>query len=177
MVCDPTILLENKFWNDKIDVDLNSAVLVYTYSLPKSIISHIKKYAQVQGLKLVSIGLYQSWCDEHINCSALDFPAYLQSARLVITNTFHGTIFSILTKSNVVSVEKGNKLKELIESLNAQQIVLEKECTYENFSDMANQSIDYSDIYAHMEEIRTRSSRLLRNIIGSYCSGNNGEES
>ncbi len=164
-VCDPTILINNEFWNKKISHDMSEAVVVYTYSMSKNVITNLKRYANEKGLRLVSIGLYQSWCDEHINCSAMDFPAYLQNANLVVTNTFHGTIFSVLTRSKVISIEKGNKLKNLIESLNANQIALNEDCTYTEFCEKVCQVIDYKKIFIKIQELREKSEELFLSVI------------
>lgn len=174
IVCDPTILVNDVFWNNEEKEDVKRAILVYTYTMPKNVSEIIKKYAAEHKLKLISIGLFQPWCDEHINCSALDFPAYLKSAKLVVTNTFHGTLFSLLTGAHVVSFVNGNKLKELLESLYANSISMDLDCTYEKFCDKVNQNIDYGSINERVHEIQNKSEILIKQIISKYAD-NTGE--
>ncbi len=57
----------------------------------------IKEYAKKKGLKVYAIGGIQKCADKFIDCSPFEVLAYFQNAEEVITDTFHGTIFSVIT--------------------------------------------------------------------------------
>ena len=55
-------------------------------------------YARKQQLKTVAVCYRQDWTDENRICiDPLEWMGYLKRAKAIVTNTFHGTIFSIKT--------------------------------------------------------------------------------
>ena len=79
-------------------VDLNDYIIVYTYPgriKEKSEIQEIVRFAREKKKKLVSIGHYFPWCDMTLVPSPFEVLAYFRQASYIITDTFHGTIFSI----------------------------------------------------------------------------------
>lgn len=64
----------------------------------------IRDYARKRGLKVYTIGGVQSCGDRFLDCGPFEVLAYFQNAREVITDTFHGTIFSVITHRPFVSL-------------------------------------------------------------------------
>ena len=80
----------------------------------------IKEFAKKHNKKIVTIGSYQKCTDIFIPAHPLEVLPYFKKADFVITDTFHGTIFSV--KAHVPFVTKlktynTEKLSYLIESL------------------------------------------------------------
>ena len=166
IVCDPTLLVNENTWKlYPIKKDLSNIILVYTYEFSSEIIGHLKKFSREKELKLVSLCIYQPWCELHLNCTPLEFPSYLKLARYVVTNTFHGTIFSVLSESNLISVKNGNKLKNLIQELFGYDISLNSQCTYDEFLEKTFCEIDFKKIKIKIYEYRERSAKLFRGIL------------
>lgn len=104
-------------------------LLLYAYS---GRISHqeaywISDYARKHDLKIYTLGGIQSCGNRFIPCDPFFVPAWFQSAELVLTDTFHGTIFSIITQRPFVTLIRksrqgsyGNeeKLRDLLMRLN-----------------------------------------------------------
>lgn len=83
-------------------------------------IKTIKQYAQNNGLKTISIGGSLPWCDEFAIISPFQVLAYFKHAKCIVTDTFHGTIFSAkLNKPFGVIIRESNKnkLEDLINRL------------------------------------------------------------
>lgn len=86
----------------------------------KSIIEFCKK----NSLRIVTIGAPQMWVNAHLALSPFQALKAFQNASFVITDTFHGTIFSykyakkyaVITRSS-----NSNKLNDLIERLKIQE--------------------------------------------------------
>lgn len=57
----------------------------------------IADYAKKKKLKVYTIGGIQKCADRFIDCSPFEVLAYFKNAEEVITDTFHGSIFSIIT--------------------------------------------------------------------------------
>ena len=90
IVCDPTMLLPINEFNFPHERKIKDKyMIVYSYSVPKEHQVYLKRYARKNNLKLVSICLYQPWCDLNINCHPLEFSSYIQFSECVYTTTFH----------------------------------------------------------------------------------------
>ena len=57
--------------------------------------SYIRRFAEQKNKKILSLGFYQPFCDEYILASPLEVLAYIKHADYIVTDTFHGTVFSI----------------------------------------------------------------------------------
>lgn len=104
-------------------------IIVYAYSnrISKEESQHIKKFAKEKKMKVYAIGGAQKCADKFIDCSPFEVLAYFKNAQMVITDTFHGSIFSIITNRNFVTIVRksvgnnyGNeeKLTDLLNRLN-----------------------------------------------------------
>jgi hypothetical protein len=85
-------------------------IVIYSYQQDRfdsETVRAIRKYARARGKKIISLYSYHDWCDE---CVIADTPfqllRYFANADSVITNTFHGTVFSIMNNRNFVALMK-----------------------------------------------------------------------
>ena len=99
-------------------------MIVYSYQdriNDPSEINAIKEYAKVNGLGLVSVFCRYDWCDMvALPETPVEVLRWFKFADCFVTDTFHGTIFSIITKSRFVSLLRSsneNKLRFLLEQL------------------------------------------------------------
>ncbi len=73
-------------------------MMVYTYPgriTDKKEIMAIQEYARQKGLRIVSIGHYFPWCDDVVVPTPFEVLAYFRDAACIVTDTFHGSVFSI----------------------------------------------------------------------------------
>lgn len=86
----------------------------------------ISAYAKKKNLKVYAVGGIQKCADRFVACSPFEVLAYFKNAEEVITDTFHGSIFSIITKRKFTTLIRkslgesyGNeeKLSDLLERL------------------------------------------------------------
>lgn len=102
-------------------VDLKDYMIVYTYPgriTDKNEINAIRAYAKSKGLQLVSIGHYFPWCDKTIVPHPFEVLAYFKNATCIVTDTFHGSVFSIKFNKQFCTIVRGmnsNKLTHLLE--------------------------------------------------------------
>lgn len=102
-------------------VDLKDYMIVYTYPgriTNKNEIKAIRAYAKSKGLQLVSIGHYFPWCDKTIVPHPFEVLAYFKNATCIVTDTFHGSVFSIKFNKQFCTIVRGmnsNKLTHLLE--------------------------------------------------------------
>lgn len=109
-------------------------MVVYSYQgriNDKKEIKEITSFAKEHKLKLISIFCRYDWCDEAIiPKTPFDVLGWFKGAEYVVTDTFHGTIFSIITGRRFVTlvrktgrVTNGEKISSLL-----RQLRLEERC-------------------------------------------------
>lgn len=101
---DPVLIYDLSF--DIPEVSLKKDYLVvYVYPNRVSVEEKefIKKYAQLNGLKIISLGNYVDFSDEHIECNPFELLSYINGAKFVFTDTFHGTIYSIIFNKQFIT--------------------------------------------------------------------------
>lgn len=75
-------------------------VIIYGYSgrLSADENAQIRSYAASVGARVIAFGGLQASADEFIDCDPFTLLTYFRDASAVITDTFHGTIFSIINE-------------------------------------------------------------------------------
>lgn len=94
------------------DIDITEEyLLVYAYRrriMPEEA-EAIVSFAKEKGLKTISVGGYQPFCDKNILVSPFEVLGYFRKAKYIFTDTFHGTIFSVINhKQFVTFVREGH---------------------------------------------------------------------
>ena len=160
---DPVLVYD--FENDIIDnVNLKDYIIVYAYTcrFNDEECEAIKKFAKKHNKKIVSIGHYQRCCDIYIPAHPLEVLAYFKKADFIITDTFHGTIFSIKAhKPFATLIRESNKQKlfDLLERLG----LLEREVTdLEHLESILHSDIDYDKVEEILNYEKTRTLEYLK---------------
>lgn len=124
-------------------------MILYGYSgrFSKEECESIREYAKANNLKVFCIGGIQTVCDKFIDCNPFEVIAYFMHAECVVTDTFHGTILSIITHQKFATLVRnsgyGNseKLKYLLEKLCLNKQILNN---LEDLKRLLNTIVDYS---------------------------------
>ena len=98
VLVDPTLVLTKKEWleiSKPIDIDSrNDYIVTYLIGDEAEYFRNIvKKYASKNGLKVINLFDYS---DDRYTIDPSEFISYINNAEMVFTNSFHGTIFSII---------------------------------------------------------------------------------
>ena len=162
IVCDPTLLIES-FDSYIHPVEEKNYILVYSYELDKKSINEIKNYARSHNKKLISVGVYNGWCDKNIVADPFEFLSWLASADQVITSTFHGTVLSVkLHKQAAVYAHTSNKIKGFLKQMSLDTINVS---TGNNLSEVLENPIPYDQVEVKIKEIRDSSMKYLRGAL------------
>ena len=135
---DPALVagLEEMEW---AECKRNSFMIVYGYyrRFSEEEGNTIMAFAEKQGLKVIILNAPQVFGDEFIRCRPDEILGYFKEADYVVTDTFHGTIFSVLYHRQVAvfcrssrntDYSNENKLLDLIRKLQLEsQIVKDPE--------------------------------------------------
>ena len=148
-------------------------MIVYAYNgrISNSEADWIKEFAKNNHLKVYSIGGAQKCADKFIDCSPFEVLAYFKNAKFIITDTFHGTIFSIIMHRNFSTIvrksvgnEYGNeeKLTDLLKRLDLEEQIVKN---IEDVEKMYSQTIDYQTTDKIILEERKKSYEYLKENI------------
>ncbi len=85
-------------------------IIVYGYSgrLSGEENRALRNYAQKIKARILTFGGVQECGDAFVECSPFELLAYFRDAACVVTDTFHGTIFSIINHRPFVSIVRGS---------------------------------------------------------------------
>lgn len=170
-VVDPTILLEN----DPI-VRGNSGnnkkpfLLLYGYPYQwKSSIPYIKRFAKEENISIVSLWFYLEFADQNVVCQPEEFITYFNEAKYVITTTFHGSIFSILSRAQFITYSPRDKGRQLLEEFNQDKRIIEKTATYDMFANVLRTPCIYEETFKIIQSKRKQSAEILNKMIGKFA--------
>lgn len=102
---DPTLLLSKEAWNLFAETGLRHKVpyvLIYELTPGRNLVEHAKKIAKEKNVELLMLSESYTRYPEikHVRgASPIDFVALIKNAECVVTNSFHGTVFSIINNT------------------------------------------------------------------------------
>lgn len=173
---DPVLLYgfenEMKSWNTGKWEKYPPFILVYAYHgnlNSKSEVSAIKKWAKSNNLKIISCGNYHPWCDESVNVDPKEFLEMFMAAKAVITDTFHGTVFSIICEKKFCSIIRGNafKLRYLLNQAGMESQIASNHSQIES---ILNKSIDYENCNKWLAVARDQSQQYIKMCLSEIAS-------
>lgn len=161
--CDPTFLVDiSSFKKEYINPIKSKYILIYAYFYSNKQREYICKYAKENNYKIVSVGLYCSFADKNINCSAFEFSEMICGAEAVITATFHGTIFSILNKKKFITFTGKEKAKDVLKKTGLLNAMFDENQGYEKFKEQFNDNLDIKGAYDKILEMRKKGKEKLK---------------
>lgn len=169
IVVDPVLLYGYvKEIADSDAPDIKDYLLIYAYDNrmnSEEEVTAIKNYARSRGLKTVSPGFYHSWCDYNINVDPINLLSYFKHATEVVTDTFHGSVMSLITNAKLaVKTRESNhlKLSNLLREYGIEDRI------FTDWGDLASvmaPEIDYEKVNLEIERRRSESMKHLDAMI------------
>lgn len=161
-VLDPTFLYHVNPFHTQRSKNIENYILIYAVDLKPETVKIIQDYSRKNGLKILALSYQQSWADINIiDAGVFEWLSFFEKAEIVITNTFHGTIFSILNQRQFCVAEMGNKsikIKDLLEELGLlQQIAFSST----EIPEILSKTIDYTPVISTIELLKTKSMDFL----------------
>ena len=169
---DPTLLVD--FSQETPDAHIPpNYLLVYAYGgrIDAAIdVKKITEYAKSKNLRVISVGFYNDWCDENMVVKPFDLLAVFKHASYVITDTFHGTIFSIKYCKPFVSIIQGenkwgsnaSKVGFLLKQLNLSPRIINNS---DNLASDLETPIDYVAVNHTLAILRDQSLQFLHGAL------------
>lgn len=163
-VCDPTLLKDRSFYEGfcKSMEDEGNYLLLYLFDTPSdAVVDEIKQYAAINGLKIVSLGRRMPFADAHYESTVVSFLSCFSGASAVVTNTFHGTVFSLIFNKQFAVLDYH---KKKIENL-LHDVTLDQRIVKTGIEAVLNEDIDYISVESKFSELRTRSISYLEKCV------------
>lgn len=110
-------------------IDMKDYIVVYAYSgrINEKEAKAIQEFAHKNGKRTLSIGVAQSFTDEYVLADPFEMLAYIKNADYVVTDTFHGTVFSIKYQvpfATIIRESNKQKLTDLLCRFNLESRIL-----------------------------------------------------
>lgn len=183
LVCDPTLLLTKDEWMDIQDKErIITEKYIFCYFLGENIEHRkfVERLKEKTGYKIVSI----NHCDEYVKYSDMfadiipydvgpsEFVNYIRNAEYVCTDSFHGTVFSLINNTKFFTFERFNKKSRMSTNSRIHSLLnivdLENRLLTgnENIEDVIERKIDFDKVNKKLEEFRNESiDWLLKSFV------------
>ena len=181
LVCDPTLLLTKDEWMEiQTEAPIMSDKYIFCYFLGDNIEHRkfVERLKEQTGYKIVSI----NHCDEYVKYSdefadvipydvgPSEFVNYIRNAEYVCTDSFHGTVFSLINNTNFFTFERFAKKTKMSTNSRIYSLlkIVELEdrlLTGNEDVDVINKNIDFKLVNKKLEEFRKDSLEWLLKSI------------
>jgi len=182
LVCDPTILLEQKDWleiQEKDKIVQEPYILCYFLGNSIEYRKFAEKIKEKTNCKIVAL----NHCDEYVkyddsyadeilyDIGPGEFVNLIRNADFVCTDSFHGTVFSLLNNKKFFTFRRFNskskmstnsRVESLLDKVNLKDRLIEGT---ENIDDMLKKKVDYAKVNNILEDFRNESYIFLKNAL------------
>lgn len=171
VVLDPTLLLSKEEWaNIMIAPPVKEKyLLVYVLEDNPALVEIVNYISDLLNLKVIHFGIRKKFEREIKRAyvsSPEEFLGYFHNASFVVTNSFHGTVFSVINQKQFVVIPhrtRGTRMKDFLNSVS-----LEDRIVYDvsDISDeMIKHDIDYSIPQMLLDSEKAKSLEFLENAL------------
>ena len=175
LVLDPTLLYNYDKEISSVNISLDkNYLLFYGINFEKNgenIIKQMKEFAYNKNIKIVSIGFKHLWADENITTiNPFEWMKYIQNASFVITNMFHGTVFSIKFNKQFLTIgssRRKNKVESLLKHMKLLHRVVYFNDSDDNLTDTFESEINYDKVNEIIKIEKKRSEDFLIDSISN----------
>ena len=178
---DPTLLLDASEWQkmEKVPKVNEKYILVYTVrSLSETgplykLVKELKKRTGLRVLDLSALPMPKSFAKAIATSSPDEFVGYIHGASYVITDSFHGTIFSALMhKQFLVDAIRGghnnkkydSRISNLLKILNLSDRMIDPRDNKRDVLGYMNSKIDWRTTELELKSLRSESEKYLADI-------------
>lgn len=164
---DPTLLLEEKDYDELIlQNKYGEYVLIYELVADDRLTKIAKKISKQKGIKVIELNDKKKenyFCEQVSSARPEEFLSLIKNAKAVITNSFHGTIFSILFKKEFYTVTRQNRTSRLENIL---KIAKMEDRLIDNIEDLNKvREQDFEKAYIELENEKQQSKKFLEKAL------------
>ncbi|WP_242916201.1 polysaccharide pyruvyl transferase family protein [Pontibacter liquoris] len=164
MVLDPCLQFPIQAEAHNLDKLHKPYVAVYGHNFSDFFTQEIREWASKRQLPLISIGYRNDWADEQwLTADPHEFAHFIAGAQAVVTNFFHGCVFSLINAKPFAceaSPYRSNKLKGLMAKVGGEKHLIWEGTPAAVFDARLGEPLD-PDILQKIEQLRHTSDAFL----------------
>lgn len=169
VVLDPTLLLNANDWRRLFSIQPQSKEYIFVYTLypnPKLNL-FVEKLSKLKNLPVVTINrkpVYSNEVERYPLADPCEFVSLIANAQYVVTNSFHGTAFSVNFSKNFITFtgeRRNSRITDLLKILGI------SERAVADFSDelLDMDDIDYEKVQSKLNEERNKSEEYIDSVL------------
>ena len=164
---DPTLLLDKKEWSALSKAPkYKKYVLIYAMADSDTLVKKAKELARKNGLKVIAVGLKKDvkGVKNIRTASPQEWLGLIRDASIVVTNSFHGTAFSLNFNKDfyLEYLPQGWSVNSRLENISQMFGIKHRIIGEKTFQEG---EIDYDNVNAVLEKEREKSLGYLRSIL------------
>lgn len=147
---------------------LNNYILIYAYGnrINSEVeIKAIKRFAVKYNKKLVSVGTHQKWTDIKLEADPFELLAYVKGADYIITDTFHGSIYSIKYNRPFATIIRESNKQKLSDLLQRFSVEDREVRDMEKLEEVLQRPINFNRVNRIISAETKKSIRYLKDTI------------
>ena len=160
-VLDPTFLYDFPIVKPN-DLPRKPYMLIYTYGYNNEEVAAIKNMAKKKGLLTIATGSLCPWADINMVVGSFEWLWLVKNADLIVTGTFHGSVFSIKYNKQFAVLTQGS---DKVDSLLSEFGLTDRTATVETIENVLSKDIDYTRVNKIIEEKKERSQNYLLSAV------------
>lgn len=173
-VLDPTMVVEKKFWDTFIEKKYKDKdyILLYTLGMDKKCIKTIDEFSKINQKKIIEIFYkkrFKNTKKVENNFGPQDFINAIANSEIVITNSFHGMVFSIIYHKEFYVITR-NKMNSRIYDLLEKVKLTDRIVKEEKINELLNKKYDkinYNEVEAILNKEKDKSLKFIQEIVNS----------
>lgn len=172
-VLDPTLLINSNEWDDiailpKINKEY---AFVYTLGANNEVIKYIDEISKKLDIGIVEISYKKNFIKELKsinNAGPKEFVGLIKNSKYVITNSFHGMVFSIIYKKDFWVFTRGkmnSRIYDLLKIVKLENRIIDID-NINSINDInLNSKIDYDKVHKLLEKEKEKSTNFLKKAL------------
>ena len=191
IVADPTILCDKNSWRKIAGKRTHSKKYLLAFGINPddrflNLVKKIASHLNLPSLFLVTSNLFKAkhpLLDSVILPDVGEWLSLFRDSEFVITDSFHGTVFSTIYNKKFISIVSRDKsrfsgrITDYLSRIGLEDRCVNLKCNYKEIENIIMQDIDYEIVNIQREKFRLQSEKWLMDSIDRIKIGNNRNES
>lgn len=179
-VADPSFLLDRRIWNDNSanEAPTTPYILLFELTHNNELVAFCKRIAQQAGIPLIVLGQNEPECPDKSyilvnNAGPRQFINYIGNAEMVITDSFHGTVFSVIMEAKnfyayiAPGNVKGSRITDLLQIFQIEDHLLNPDLK-QSWAELSDNKLDKTSL----DKIYLREQKSSRDFLVNSLKGN-----
>lgn len=175
-VADPTFLISTDYWKSiaVYPEEKGKYILLFTLEYDAKMLDYTLGLGRQSGLKVVYLTAIQPKATGGYvaveTAGPCEWIGYIANAEMVITDSFHGTVFSIITGCNNFFIRiaddngRGSRIMDLLDVFGLSSHLMDSGLS-QTYNELASMVVDHEHVSAIVESERERSRQFLTQHI------------